>query len=68
VFTNSTKILIDTEGSNSLMYLPIDQLLKNKSKSSLSDIVPREFNPDNPGAGSLQNIRDRVSNRFREGR
>ena len=68
VFTNSTKILIDTEGSNSLMYLPIDQLLKNKSKSSLSDIVPREFNPDNPGAGSLQNIRDRVSNRLREGR
>ena len=68
VFTNSTKILIDTEGSNSLMYLPIDQLLKNKSKSSLSDVVPREFNPDNPGAGSLQNIRDRVSNRLREGR
>ena len=68
VLTNSTKIMIDTEGSNSLMYLPIDHLLKNKSRNTLNDIVPREFNPDNPGAESLQNIRDRVSNRLREGR
>ncbi len=66
VFTNSSKILIDTDGSNSLMYLPIDQLLKNKGKSSLTDIIPREYKPDNPGAQSLQNLRDRASDRLRE--
>ncbi len=68
VFSNTSKIIIDAEGSNSLMYLPIDQLLKNRSNSSLSDIIPREFKPDNPGAKSLQNMRDRPSNRSRERR
>jgi membrane protease subunit HflK len=68
VFSNTNKIMIDTEGSNSLMYLPIDQLLKNRGNNDLSDIVPREFNPDNPGAQSLQNDRDRAGNRLREGR
>ncbi len=65
VYTSSSKIMIDTEGSNSLMYLPIDQLIKNRNKNALSDIIPREFNPDNPAAQSLQNIRDRASDRLR---
>jgi modulator of FtsH protease HflK len=69
VLSNTNKIMIDTEGSNSLMYLPIDQLLKkSNSGASLSDIVPREFNPDNPAAQSLQNSRDRANSRLREGR
>jgi modulator of FtsH protease HflK len=69
VLSKTNKIMIDTEGSNSLMYLPIDQLLKkSNSGASLSDIVPREFNPDNPAAQSLQNSRDRANSRLREGR
>jgi len=66
VFSNTSKIMIDTEGSNSLMYLPIDQLLKSRGNSALDDIIPREFKPDNPAAKSLQNMRDRASNRLRE--
>ncbi len=70
VFTDTNKILIDSEGSNSLMYLPIDQLLKNRggAGTNLGDIIPREFKPDNPAAQSLQNMRDRASSRLREGR
>lgn len=68
VLTNSNKIMLDADDSNSLMYLPIDQLMKNRSKSSLGDIIPREFKPDNPAAQSLQNMRDRASNRIREAR
>jgi modulator of FtsH protease HflK len=68
VLSNTNKIMIDTEGSNSLMYLPIDQLLKNRSGSTLGDIVPREFSPDNPAAQSLQNMRDRASDRLRGNR
>ena len=29
VFSNTTKVLIDIEGGNNLMYLPLDQLMKN---------------------------------------
>ena len=66
VMSATNKVMIDADGSNSLMYLPIDQLLKNRPNSGLDDIIPREFKPDNPEAESLQNIRDRVSSRLRE--
>ncbi len=68
VLSGTTKIMIDADGSNSLMYLPIDQLLKNRRSSGLGDSIPREFNPNNPSAQSLQNLRDRASSRLREGR
>jgi membrane protease subunit HflK len=68
VFTNTNKIMIDAEGSNSLMYLPIDQMMKNRGKNMLGDIIPREFNSDNPSAQALQNMRDRTSSRNKEGR
>ncbi len=68
VLSGTSKIMIDADGSNSLMYLPIDQLLKNRRSSGLGDIIPREFNPNNPSAQSLQNLRDRASSRLREGR
>jgi len=68
VLSNTNKIMIDAEGSNSLMYLPIDQLLKNRNNSTVGDVVPREYNPDNPAAQSLQIMRDRASDRLRESR
>lgn len=68
VMSGTTKVMIDADGSNSLMYLPIDQLLKNKPNVSLDDIIPREFSPNNPGAESLQNSRARINGRLRESR
>jgi len=38
VYANSNKVIIDTDGSGNLLYLPIDQLMKSaSSKSSGSD-------------------------------
>jgi len=34
VYSNSTKIMIDTKGSNNLMYLPIDQIIKNSQSQN----------------------------------
>ncbi len=31
VYANTTKIMVDTKGGNNLMYLPLDQLMKNQS-------------------------------------
>ncbi len=53
VLTNSTKVLIDSEGSNNLMYLPIDKLIANGQErvnddfnSSLGNSLPSQsFNP-----------------------
>jgi len=34
VFSNSTKIMIDTDGGNSMMYLPLDQIIKNSQSQN----------------------------------
>jgi membrane protease subunit HflK len=34
VYSKSNKVLLDAEGSGSLLYLPIDQLMKNSGSKS----------------------------------
>jgi len=31
VLANNSKVLVDSEGSNNVMYLPIDKLMENRS-------------------------------------
>ena len=40
VLSTTNKILIDADGNNSLMYLPIDKLLENSRGSELPGMVP----------------------------
>lgn len=44
VLSNTNKVLLDTEGSNSLMYLPIDKLLQERGSRELLTI-PHEYGP-----------------------
>ena len=37
VYSNSTKIILDSEGSGNLLYLPIDKLMQNSGYSSSAD-------------------------------
>jgi membrane protease subunit HflK len=34
IMTNSTKVIVDTEGGNNLLYLPLDQLMQQRNSSS----------------------------------
>ena len=36
VYSNASKVLVDVEGGNNMMYLPLDQLMKNKPQSQAS--------------------------------
>ncbi len=64
VFSNTNKVLIDNEGGNSLMYLPIDRLLEQKGdKRTFS--VPKEFKPDQSPGRTQQDARNRDENRGR---
>lgn len=38
VFGNTSKVIIDSENSNNMMYLPLDQMLKNSNKTSSKPI------------------------------
>jgi membrane protease subunit HflK len=35
VLSNSTKIMVDIEGGNNMMYLPLDQLTRRSSESGV---------------------------------
>jgi modulator of FtsH protease HflK len=39
VLRTSTKVLVDTEGGNNVLYLPLDQLLQRRSSPSTSDSI-----------------------------
>jgi len=64
VLSNTNKVLLDTEGSNSLMYLPIDKLLQQRGSRELLSI-PQEYRPT-PRTNS--DTRDQSSSRTRGGR
>ena len=36
VYANSNKVLVDVEGGNNMMYLPLDQIMKNMPQSNTS--------------------------------
>ena len=38
VLSNSSKVMIDIEGGNNLMYLPLDQLINNKQSRNNDEI------------------------------
>ena len=60
VYANSNKVLMDSEGSGNLIYLPIDKLLeKNQSKQSNQIFVPNQ-SFDTPSPSQNQNQDPRI--------
>ncbi|MDW3095342.1 MAG: FtsH protease activity modulator HflK [Gammaproteobacteria bacterium] len=51
VFSNTTKIMVDVEGGNNLMYLPLDQLMQNNRAPSGSV----NLGSPTPSSGSASN-------------
>lgn len=63
VFSNSSKILVDSKHSNNLMYLPIDQMMKKQSENPGMD-SNRNY-PNNTGTDASRNTQDSTSSRIR---
>ncbi|MCY4281985.1 MAG: FtsH protease activity modulator HflK [Gammaproteobacteria bacterium] len=66
VLSGTNKVLLDAEGSNSLMYLPLDKLMQPRSSGSLN--LPRELNNDGAAAQTARDIAERAANRVRGAR
>lgn len=46
VYANSNKLLMDVEGSNNLIYLPLDQLIKQRPMTGNPSIVQDRLSPE----------------------
>lgn len=63
VFSNTSKVLIDNDSGNSLMYLPIDKLIEKRQNSGSNISIPN-FN-ESTSSSSMDDVRQRLDNRLR---
>ena len=63
VFRNTNKVFIDDKGGNSLMYLPIDQLMKNRRVDRAFDSADGML--PNQGNRASETMQDRINQRNR---
>jgi len=72
VLGNSTKVMVDVEGGNNMMFLPLDKILQSSGMSSQqSSNVLESLNTENAArdAGTaINNLRNRIPSRSREER
>jgi membrane protease subunit HflK len=61
ILRNSTKVLVDTEGGNNLLYLPLDQLVQRRSE-------PPAATPPSPSAAAPTSSSGTSRDRVRETR
>lgn len=54
VYANSNKVLMDVEGGNNLLYLPLDQMFKQRSTMNNPNASPGTFTTDKFGSGNQQ--------------
>jgi membrane protease subunit HflK len=57
VYSNSNKVIIDTEGSGNLLYLPVDRLMENSRQRSSGEDSNRASESQTP-VGALDTERD----------
>ncbi|OGT76342.1 MAG: HflK protein [Gammaproteobacteria bacterium RIFCSPLOWO2_02_FULL_56_15] len=64
ILSNTSKVFLDAEGNNSLIYLPIDRLLDNRSSKQMPGLETQDsrVEPTNPSA---QEERDLLDSRAR---
>jgi membrane protease subunit HflK len=57
ILANSNKVLVDTEGGNNLLYLPLDQLVqqgRQRTNSASGPVLPQDPMPRNAPSGTPQ--------------
>jgi membrane protease subunit HflK len=66
VLGNSTKIMIDVDGGNNLLYLPLDKILEPRMQNSSNRSSPGTSNQNNSLSDKIQNSRDGFNSRKRD--
>jgi membrane protease subunit HflK len=63
VLSSTNKVLLDAEGGNSLMYLPLDKLIQPRNSSSQN--LSRALDPDASASQPGSNLTERMDSRIR---
>jgi membrane protease subunit HflK len=60
---NSTKVMIDVEGGNNILYLPLDKIVQSASEPNINSST--QSNPTNAPSPSLRELTDQVIDEIR---
>lgn len=64
IFTKTSKIMIDVEGGNNMIYLPLDKIMNNSAKN---ESTPAYVSPDTDSAQQSTSVNEqRINDRVRE--
>ena len=66
VLANTSKVMIDVEGGNNLLYLPLDKIMDSRSTSTSSSTKADPSNMRNSLSDKIQNNRDSFNLRKRD--
>lgn len=61
IYSNSSKVLMDVEGGNNMMYLPLDQLRRNGSQT-LNELANGELDVNNLSQSDVSSLTDQIIN------
>ncbi len=77
IYANTSKVMVDVKGSNSMMYLPLDKILEQQHRSRNQKVEPRQPVGTNSGTATnsgnrtqqeSNNSSTRSNDRYRSGR
>ncbi|GAA6136232.1 FtsH protease activity modulator HflK [Oceaniserpentilla sp. 4NH20-0058] len=68
VYGNASKVLVDVEGGNNMMYLPLDKIMEKSRSSQSSAGGASESDISGIADRVVEELRQRQANRVREGR
>ena len=63
VMSNSTKVMIDVEGGNNILYLPLDKIVRQSDEETIA-VQPSTSSPE--GRASIRELTDRVIEEIRK--
>ncbi len=68
VLSNTSKVYVDTEGNNNLLYLPVDKLLENQAAGRKMTRMPGAASDGKTLGQDIQDMRQRTDTRNRDSR
>ena len=60
IYGNSSKVLLDVEGGNNMMYLPLDQLRSGASANAINELTKNGASVSNLTQGEVSNLTDQI--------
>ena len=66
IYSNVSKVMIDTRNNSSLMYLPLDKLLQQAGASTPTVVTPPAVGAETPASSGSTDVRSRDNQRGRE--